>query len=110
MKIAVVGTGYVGLIVGTGLAENGHFVTCVDRDPAIIERLRSGQLPIYEPGLEELVVRNVEEERLRFSSSLSEAVAEALADLSSVWAHRRIPTANRMFPKWSRPPRKSGAR
>jgi len=78
MKIAVIGTGYVGLIVGTGLAENGHFVTCVDRDPAIIERLRSGQLPIYEPGLEELVVRNIEEERLSFSTDLADAVGEAL--------------------------------
>lgn len=78
MKIAVVGTGYVGLVVGTGLAENGHFVTCVDRDSAIIDRLRAGQLPIYEPGLEELVVRNVEEERLHFSSNLAEAVGEAL--------------------------------
>lgn len=78
MKIAVAGTGYVGLVVGTGLAENGHSVICVDRDPAIIEQLSKGCLTIYEPGLEELVARNLEEERLRFSTDLAAAVADSL--------------------------------
>lgn len=78
MKITVVGTGYVGLVVGTGLAENGHQVTCVDRDEAIIAELQANRLPIHEPGLEELVVRNVEEERLFFSADLAAAVAETL--------------------------------
>ncbi len=78
MKIAVVGTGYVGLVVGTGFAESGHQVTCVDRNASRIERLREGHLPIYEPGLEELVLRNVEEERLTFSTDIAEAVADCL--------------------------------
>lgn len=78
MKLAVVGTGYVGLVVGTGFAENGHIVTCVDRDESRIAVLSKGELPFYEPGLEELVARNVEEERLHFSTDLGEAVANAL--------------------------------
>ena len=78
MKIAVVGTGHVGLVVGTGLAETGHYVTCVDIDAAKIAQLKSGELPIYEPGLEELVVRNIEEERLRFNTDLAEAIQDAL--------------------------------
>ncbi|MCP4645024.1 MAG: UDP-glucose/GDP-mannose dehydrogenase family protein [bacterium] len=78
MKITIAGTGYVGLVVGTGLAENGHSVTCVDRDAEIIGQLREGELPIYEPGLEELVARNLEEERLRFTTDLAEGVADAL--------------------------------
>ena len=78
MKIVVVGTGHIGLVVGTGLAENGHSVTCVDRDAAMIERLRAGEMPIYEPGLEELVVRNQEEERLTFATDLEGPLAESL--------------------------------
>lgn len=78
MKIVVVGTGYVGLVVGTGLAENGHFVACVDRDAEKIEMLSTGRLPIYEPGLEELTTRNLEEERLRFTTDLEGAVASSL--------------------------------
>jgi len=61
MRIAVVGTGYVGLVMGTGLAEIGHFVACVDKDEERIANLQKGQLPLYEPGLEELVTRNMEE-------------------------------------------------
>jgi len=78
MKIVVVGTGHIGLVVGTGLAENGHSVTCVDRDAAMIERLRAGEMPVYEPGLEELVVRNQEEERLTFTTDLEGPLAESL--------------------------------
>ncbi|HNR36907.1 MAG TPA: UDP-glucose/GDP-mannose dehydrogenase family protein [Candidatus Hydrogenedentes bacterium] len=78
MKIAVVGVGYVGLVVGTGLAENGHFVTCVDRDEERIQALRAGQLPIYEPGLEELMKRNIEEERLGFTTDFDTAVENSL--------------------------------
>lgn len=78
MKLTVVGTGYVGLIVGTGLAENGHVVTCVDTDQEKIAQLAAGRLPIYEPGLEELVARNVEEERLSFTSDLAAAVGDCL--------------------------------
>jgi UDPglucose 6-dehydrogenase len=78
MKIAVVGTGYVGLVAGTCFAESGNDVTCVDVDEAKIEVLRSGKVPIYEPGLEELIKRNVEEERLRFTTKIDEAVKRSL--------------------------------
>jgi UDPglucose 6-dehydrogenase len=74
MKIAVVGTGYVGLVVGACLADNGNTVVCVDIDEAKVEALRRGEVPIYEPGLEEMIVRNVAEERLRFTTDLAEAV------------------------------------
>ncbi len=74
MKIAVVGTGYVGLVAGACLAENGNDVMCVDKDEAKIEMLRAGRMPIYEPGLEELVRRNYAESRLKFSTDLSVAV------------------------------------
>ena len=74
MQIGVVGTGYVGLVVGACLAENGNFVVCVDNDKGKVERLRKGEIPIYEPGLDELVPRNVAEDRLRFTTDLDEAV------------------------------------
>ncbi len=74
MKIAVVGTGYVGLVVGACLAENGNDVVCVDKDQAKIKRLEAGQMPIYEPGLEEMVRRNHSEERLTFTTDLQKAV------------------------------------
>ncbi len=76
MKIAVVGTGYVGLVVGACLAENGNNVICVDRDTSKIDMLRAGQMPIYEPGLEEMVRRNHEEERLAFTTDLPSAVQD----------------------------------
>lgn len=78
MRIAVIGTGYVGLVVGTGFAESGHWVTCVDRDAAKIQLLREGKVPLYEPGLEELIMRNVEEERLCFTTDIPEGVAGKL--------------------------------
>ena len=74
MKIAVVGTGYVGLVVGACLSENGNIVICVDKDRAKIETLNAGKIPIYEPGLEEMVRRNREEERLTFTTDLAAAV------------------------------------
>src|SRR5512145_182736 len=70
MKIAVVGSGYVGLVAGACLAENGNEVICVDRDPAKIRLLRRGKIPIYEPGLEEMVRRNRAEKRLTFTTAL----------------------------------------
>jgi UDPglucose 6-dehydrogenase len=77
VQIGVVGTGYVGLVVGACLAENGNFVVCVDSDARKVERLRQGEIPIYEPGLNELVPRNVTEERLRFTTDLVEAVRQS---------------------------------
>ena len=77
MKIAVVGTGYVGLVLGACLAENGNTVECVDKDESKIRMLKAGRMPIYEPGLEELVVRNGREERLTFTTDLTAAVQAA---------------------------------
>ena len=77
MKLAVVGTGYVGLVVGACFAENGNDVVCVDSDAAKVESLKQGRLPIYEPGLGELVARNDAENRLRFSTELAPSVASA---------------------------------
>ena len=76
MKIAVVGTGYVGLVTGTCFAETGNFVTCVDIDKAKIASMQGGEVPIYEPGLEELFHRNIQEERLSFTTDLA-TVADA---------------------------------
>jgi UDPglucose 6-dehydrogenase len=77
MKIAVVGTGYVGLVAGACLAENGNDVVCVDKDPAKIKLLQRGKIPIYEPGLEELVRRNRSEKRLTFTTALERGVRTA---------------------------------
>ena len=74
MRICVVGTGYVGLVAGTCFAESGHSVVCVDVDAAKIARLRAGETPIYEPGLGELLARNLGAERLSFSTELAPAV------------------------------------
>ena len=78
MKIAVVGTGYVGLVTGTCFAESGNDVVCVDTDESKVERLKRGEIPIYEPGLEEMVKRNAREERLRFTTNIEEAVERSL--------------------------------
>ena len=77
MKIAVVGTGYVGLVSGTCFAETGNHVTCIDIDPNKITKLSNGQITIYEPGLEKLFLRNLKEGRLTFTTSLEEGVKEA---------------------------------
>jgi UDPglucose 6-dehydrogenase len=77
MNLAVVGTGYVGLVAGTCFAESGNDVVCVDIDEAKISALKSGKVPIYEPGLEELVRRNMEEQRLSFSTDLAGAVRQS---------------------------------
>ena len=77
MKIAVIGTGYVGLVTGTCLAESGNEVICIDKDARKIEMLKQGRLPIYEPGLLELVQRNRREGRLDFTTDLPAGVAPA---------------------------------
>ncbi len=100
MKIAVIGTGYVGLVTGTCFADSGNDVTCVDIDRAKIDRLNRGEIPIYEPGLEEMVQENQAAERLRFTTDLAAAVKPAeivylaigtpqcddgAADLTALW-------------------------
>lgn len=77
MKIAVVGTGYVGLVTGTCFAETGNNVTCIDIDQKKIEKLNAGQITIYEPGLEKLFLRNQREERLFFTTNLAEGIKDA---------------------------------
>ena len=101
MKIAVVGTGYVGLVTGTCLADSGSDVICLDIDEKKVSSLKEGKIPIYEPGLEELVERNTRVGRLQFTTDTNEAVAAAeivflavgtppttsgAADLTALWS------------------------
>lgn len=100
MKIAVIGTGYVGLVTGTCLADGGNEVVCVDIDEAKVQALQAGKVPIYEPGLEEMVVDNLSSQRLSFTTDLAKGVKPAdvvflavgtpqgddgAADLSALW-------------------------
>ena len=78
MKIAIVGTGYVGLVSGTCFAEVGHEVICVDNDKKKVATLQAGQIPIYEPGLEDLIKKNVAAGRLKFTDSIKEGVDQSL--------------------------------
>lgn len=84
MNIAIVGTGYVGLVSGTCFADTGAIVTCVDVDAKKIERLQNGDIPIYEPGLDELVVKNVKAGRLRFTTDLASVLNEQEIVFSAV--------------------------
>src|ERR1700710_1175872 len=79
MRVAMIGSGYVGLVSGACFADFGHKVTCVDLDNAKIAGLRAGKIPIFEPGLEELVASNVRDERLFFTLDLEAAVRDAEA-------------------------------
>ena len=77
MRVAMIGTGYVGLVSGACFADFGHEVTCVDKDKAKIAALERGEMPIFEPGLDDLVATNVRAGRLKFTTELKSAVAEA---------------------------------
>ena len=77
MRVAMIGSGYVGLVSGACFADFGHEVTCVDNDARKIELLNSGQIPIFEPGLAEITANNIENNRLRFSTDLNAAVRDA---------------------------------
>jgi len=77
MRVAMIGTGYVGLVSGACFADFGHVVTCVDKDASKIERLHQNIMPIYEPGLDDLVQSNVKEERLFFTTEAKDAIASA---------------------------------
>ena len=77
MKIAVIGTGYVGLVTGTCFAETGNDVICVDIDTTKVQKLSNGQITIYEPGLEKLFLRNLKEDRLKFTTNLAEGIKDA---------------------------------
>ena len=79
MKIAMIGTGYVGLVSGVCFSDFGHEVVCVDKDPDKIARLKNGEVPIFEPGLDDLMVRNMTAGRLTFTGDLTQAVADAEA-------------------------------
>src|SRR5690348_15493412 len=79
MKVTVVGTGYVGLVTGCCLAEAGHNVICVDNNAAKVTAMQRGDAPIYEPGLEQLMRRNIKRERLSFTTDLAEGVQDAEA-------------------------------
>src|SRR5678815_4281574 len=114
MNIAVIGTGYVGLVAGSCFAEGGNDVICVDNNADKVAQLKEGAIPIYEPGLPELVERNMREERLSFTTDLPEAVRRSLviflavgtpttpsgaADLSAVfdavsYTHLTLPTSD----------------
>lgn len=84
MKLAVIGTGYVGLVTGACLAETGHGVTCADIDAQKIKQLQNGVIPIYEPGLEEIFTRNMKKKRLHFTNDVDEAVRGALMVMIAV--------------------------
>ena len=89
MRLAVIGCGYVGLVSGACFAEFGHDVVCVDKDEAKIAALKRGEMPIFEPGLEDLVAGNVRAGRLTFTTEIAEARARAPRRSSSPSARRR---------------------
>ena len=97
MRVAMIGTGYVGLVSGACFADFGHVVPCVDKDASKIDRLHQNIMPIYEPGLDTLDENNVKEERLIFTTEAKEAIASADAVFIAVGTPsmarlKRLPT------------------
>ena len=84
MNVTIFGSGYVGLVTGACLAEVGNQVVCMDVDSSKIERLNQGEVPIYEPGLDELIARNMEEGRIEFTTDLEKAVSHGLFQMIAV--------------------------
>ena len=104
MNICVVGTGYVGLVTGACLADFGMSVVCVDKDEAKVGALKAGQIPIYEPGLEEIVAKNQRAGRLRFTTDLKSGIQSALAIFIAVGTPpgRTARPTSRSFARWRR--------
>ena len=94
MNVTIVGTGYVGLVTGACLAELGHHVFCLDSDEAKVAMLQEGGMPIYEPGLQEIIDRNRAAGRLAFTSDVQAAVAHAQVPVS--YTHLTLPTTERV--------------
>ena len=92
MHVVMIGTGYVGLVSGACFADFGHQVTCIDKDAAKIEGLKAGRMPIYEPGLDTLVARNVQAGRLAFTTDAAEAMGCPLPLMSS-FGSLRLPNS-----------------
>ena len=93
MQVTVIGTGYVGLVAGACFADFGHTVTCIDKDQRKIDMLRQGGIPIYEPGLEQLVHRNVREDRLTFETEINGSVSKSDAVFIAVGTPSRAAAA-----------------
>ena len=92
MKICMIGSGYVGLVSGTCFAELGNNVICVDNNINKISNLKKGVIPIYEPGLEELIIRNLKQKRLKFSSNISESIKKSDLIFTVSYTHLTLPT------------------
>ena len=95
MRLTIFGSGYVGLVTGACMAETGNHVVCVDIDEQKIERLKAGDVPIYEPGLDAYIERNVEAGRLTFTTDVEEGVEHGLFQFIAV-ARRRTKTARQI--------------
>jgi UDPglucose 6-dehydrogenase len=102
MKITIIGTGYVGLVSGTCFAETGNNVMCIDIDEKKIATLKSGKLPIYEPGLLELVQRNASEGRLTFSTDIAEGIKHGDVVLLRGGNTHRKKTIGQTYSMWKR--------
>ena len=110
MRVAMIGTGYVGLVSGACFADFGHTVTCIDKDAGKIERLQAGEIPIFEPGLDELVAANVKRGPPVLRHRRGRGGPRAPTRCSSPWARRRgAATATPTSPTSTPPPRRSPA-